>query len=195
MTNFVLKNTEDVCSSGNCPQLLVIANISHEDMENTICSSSSTFCPKIKSMELGITHFATLCHPVMQSNFGDKYALFYWFTKFSGQLFVSSAFYTEQGHMASLLFPLSILCSLKPHRHALLLLLWIQMKESPPLVPQTVKNLLATQETQVQSLSQENPLETGMVTHCSILAWRIPWTEEPGGLQSMGSQSQTWLSN
>ena len=65
------------------------------------------------------------------------------------------------------------------------------MKESPPLVPQTVKNLLATQETQVQSLIQENPLEKGIVTHCSILAWRIPWTEEPGGLQSMGSQSQT----
>ena len=44
------------------------------------------------------------------------------------------------------------------------------------------------QETQVQSLDQENPLEKGMATHSSILAWRIPWTEEPGGLQSMGSQ-------
>ena len=77
MTNFVLKNTEDVCSSGNCPQLLVIANISHEDMENTICSSSSTFCPKIKSMERGITHFAAVCHPIMQSNFVGKYAVFY----------------------------------------------------------------------------------------------------------------------
>ena len=44
------------------------------------------------------------------------------------------------------------------------------------------------QETQVQSLSQEDPLEKEMATHFSILAWKVPWTEEPGGLQSMGSQ-------
>ena len=47
-----------------------------------------------------------------------------------------------------------------------------------------VKNLLAEQETLVQSLGQEDPLEKGMATHSSILAWRSPWTEEPGGLQS-----------
>ena len=51
-----------------------------------------------------------------------------------------------------------------------------------------VKNLPATQETQVQSLGQKDALEKGMATHPSILAWRIPWTEEPGGLQSTGSQ-------
>ena len=54
-----------------------------------------------------------------------------------------------------------------------------------------VKNLPAVQElqeTQVRSLGREDPLEKGMATHSSILAWRIPWTEEPGGLQSMGSQ-------
>ena len=51
-----------------------------------------------------------------------------------------------------------------------------------------VKNLSAMQETQVQSMSQADPLEKGMATHSSILAWRIPWKEEPGGLQSMGSQ-------
>ena len=51
-----------------------------------------------------------------------------------------------------------------------------------------VKNPPAMQETQVQSLGQENPLEKGMATHSSIPAWRIPWTEEPGGLQSMESQ-------
>ena len=45
-----------------------------------------------------------------------------------------------------------------------------------------------TQETWVQSLGQEDPLEEEMVTHSSVLAWRIPWTEEPGGLQSMGLQ-------
>ena len=51
------------------------------------------------------------------------------------------------------------------------------------LVAQMVKNLPAMQETQVQSLGQENPLEKGMVIHSTSLAWRIPWTEEPGGLQ------------
>ena len=62
------------------------------------------------------------------------------------------------------------------------------------LVTQTIKNPPAMQETQVQSLGgvrslgQEDPLEKGMATQSSILAWRIPWTEEPGGLQSMGSQ-------
>ena len=52
------------------------------------------------------------------------------------------------------------------------------------LVTQMVKNLPAMRETWVQSLDQEDPLEKGMATHSSILAWRIPWTEEPGGLQS-----------
>ena len=52
-----------------------------------------------------------------------------------------------------------------------------------------VKNLPAVQGTWVQSLGQEDPLVKGMATHSSILAWRIPWTEEPGGLQSIGSQS------
>jgi len=55
-------------------------------------------------------------------------------------------------------------------------------------VAQIVKNLPAMRETRVPSLSLEDPLEKGMVTHSSILAWRIPRTEEPGGLQSMGSQ-------
>ena len=51
-----------------------------------------------------------------------------------------------------------------------------------------VKNLPAVQETQVQFLVREDPLKKGMATHSSILAWRIPWTEEPDGLQSMESQ-------
>ena len=55
-------------------------------------------------------------------------------------------------------------------------------------VAQMVKNLPAKQKAQVQSLGQEDSLEESMETHPSILAWRIPWTEEPGGLQSMGSQ-------
>ena len=56
------------------------------------------------------------------------------------------------------------------------------------LVVQTVKNLPAMQETWDPSLGREDPLEEGMATHSIILTWRIPWTEEPGGLQSMGSQ-------
>ena len=51
------------------------------------------------------------------------------------------------------------------------------------------------QEIQVQSLDREDPLEKGMATHFSILAWRIPWMEEPGGLQSMGSQRVDLISN
>ena len=56
------------------------------------------------------------------------------------------------------------------------------------LVVQMVKILHAMQETSVPSLGREDPLENGMATHSSVLAWRIPWIEEPGGLQSMGSQ-------
>ena len=53
-------------------------------------------------------------------------------------------------------------------------------------VDQMVKNVPKIQETWVRSLGQEDPLEKGMATHSNILAWRIPWTKEPGGLQSMG---------
>ena len=60
---------------------------------------------------------------------------------------------------------------------------------------QMVKNLPAMQETWVQFLGQKDPLQKGMATHSGILAWRVSWTEEPNGLQSMGSQSQTRLSN
>ena len=56
------------------------------------------------------------------------------------------------------------------------------------LVAQTIKNLPVMHHTRLLSLGQEDPLKQGMATHCSILAWTIPWTEEPGGLQSMGSQ-------
>ena len=56
------------------------------------------------------------------------------------------------------------------------------------LVTQTVKNLPAVWESWIPFLGQEDPLEKGMAIHSSIIAWRIPWTEEPGRLQSMGSQ-------
>ena len=70
----------------------------------------------------------------------------------------------------------------------------IQLKKSPchlcrlPWWLRWVKNLPAMQEVSVQSLGWEDPLEKGVATSSSILAWRIPWTEKPGGLHSMGSQ-------
>ena len=68
---------------------------------------------------------------------------------------------------------------------------------SVPLEAQTVRNPPAVQETWILLLGQEDPLETGMATHPRILAWRIPWTEESGGLQSVGSQRvrHDWVTN
>ena len=65
------------------------------------------------------------------------------------------------------------------------------------LTAQTVKNLFAMQETQARSLDQEDPLKENMATHSSILAWRIPWTEEPGRLQALGLQrvGSDWATN
>ena len=65
------------------------------------------------------------------------------------------------------------------------------------LVAQTVKNLPEMQETWVESLVWKDPLEEGMATPCSILVWRIPWTEEPGGLQSLGLHRvrHNWMTN
>ena len=65
------------------------------------------------------------------------------------------------------------------------------------MVAQTVKNLPVMQQTQVQSLGWEDPLDEGLATHSSILVWRIPWTEEPGGLQFMGLQRvrHNWLAH
>ena len=67
---------------------------------------------------------------------------------------------------------------------------WIKLKTQScaSLVAQTGEHLPAMQETWIWSLGREDPLEKRRATHSSILAWRIPWTEEPGGLQSMGSQ-------
>ena len=69
------------------------------------------------------------------------------------------------------------------------------VKERALLVVQMVENLPAIQETWAGSLGWEDPLEKVMATHSIILAWKIPWTEEPGGLKSMGSQSWTQLSD
>ena len=77
------------------------------------------------------------------------------------------------------------MCCLKKKKKNLLS---VETGKRTSVVAQIVKNLPAIQETQVQSLSLEDPLEKGVATHSSILAWMIPWTEEPGGLQSLGSQ-------
>ena len=69
------------------------------------------------------------------------------------------------------------------------------MMAGASVMAQTVKNLLAMQETQARSLCWENPLEKEMATHSNILAWRIPWTEEPAGLQSMGHKESDMMSN
>ena len=73
----------------------------------------------------------------------------------------------------------------------------LTMTNRTSLVAETVKNLPTMQETQVWSLSGEDPLEKEMATHSSILAWRIPWTEEPAGLQSIGLQrvGHNWVTN
>ena len=65
---------------------------------------------------------------------------------------------------------------------------WVRPVDWGSLVTQTVKNPPAIQDTQVQSLGQEDPLEEEMATQSNILTWEIPYTEEPGGLQSLGSQ-------
>ena len=74
---------------------------------------------------------------------------------------------------------------------------WKSMSKcSASLVAQMVKHLPAVQQTWVRSLGWEDPLEKEMATHSNILSWKIPWTEEPGSLQSMGvTKSQTWLSD
>ena len=66
--------------------------------------------------------------------------------------------------------------------------IFLPMDIQSSLVAQTVKSLPAMRETEVRSLGQESSLERGMAIHSSILAWKIPWTEEPGRPQSMGSQ-------
>ena len=67
-------------------------------------------------------------------------------------------------------------------------MLFVSCPKFPPGVAQTVKHLSAMQETRVQSLGWEDPLEKEMAIHSRTIAWKIPWTEEPGRLQSMGSQ-------
>ena len=99
-----------------------------------------------------------------------------------------------------LLYSLVVFFFWIPHTSDIRLPRWLSGKESvaSSVGKRVIKNLLPIQETQemwVWSLGQEDTLEKKMATHSSILAWKVPWTEEPDGLQSMGSQSQTWMNN
>ena len=78
-----------------------------------------------------------------------------------------------------------------PYLRVTYIMEWVSRSYFFVHLAQTVKNLPANQETWFQPLGQEDPLEKGMATHSNILAWRIPWTEEPGGV----IKSQTWLSD
>ena len=84
--------------------------------------------------------------------------------------------------------PLFIASPLHPNHAAIICLTICYSSLRASLVAQTVKHLFEMKETRVQSLGREDPLEKEMAPHSSTLAWKIPWTEEPGGLQSMGSQ-------
>ena len=86
-------------------------------------------------------------------------------------------------------FPLGAYALFQTPKHeAIVNIAHVYIRSGASLVEQMVKNLASMWETWVRSLGWEDPLEKEMATHSSILTWRIPWTEEPGGLQSMGLQ-------
>ena len=95
--------------------------------------------------------------------------------------------YTLPAKMSLMLFPFNIFLLGQPFQ---LIISTPSRYDWTSLVAQIVQNQPAMRETQVQSLGREDPMKKGMATHSSILALSIPWTEEPGGLQFMGSQSQ-----
>ena len=102
------------------------------------------------------------------------------------KLILANMHSTTIGQMDKRLLWGILICHLKPQRKASRP--YSFEKIMLPLVAQIVKSLPAMWETPVRSLGQGDPLEEGMATHSSPLAWRIPWMEEPGGLQSMGQQ-------
>ena len=96
--------------------------------------------------------------------------------------------YTHSLCLSLNFFPSFFLNKQRHDRTRVITIIYSLLERRQLLLAQMVKNLPAMQETCVQSLGREDPLEKEMATHSSILAWRIPWTEEPGGLQFMGSQ-------
>ena len=105
-----------------------------------------------------------------------------------GQVHLQAFLYPPQCSFSQLPFNLWEVMPVPIYGHDVSFRIYICLNKCISLVAQRVKNLPAMQETMIQSLGWEDPLEKGMATHASVLAWRIPWTEEePDGLQSMGS--------
>ena len=132
----------------------------------------------------------------MHTGIHTKYTSLLGYCSLTGDTLVSSRTYNILSQI------LRILCQLLLYTNHWLLSVWCEANEKrhiaflplclgTSLVAQMVKNLPAVQETQVWFLGQEEPLEKGITTHSSILAWWIPWTEEPATVHA--SQSQTWL--
>ena len=136
--------------------------------------------PKKRKSATTSTFAPSICHEVMEP---DAMMLVFLIFSFKPALSLSSFTLIKR------LFSSSWLSALRVVSSAYLSLLMAS------LVPQRIKRLPAMQEARVRSLGWEDPPEKEMATHSSIIAWRIPWTEEPGGPQSMGSQSWTQLSN
>ena len=136
--------------------------------------------PKKRKSATTSTFAPSICHEVMGP---DAMMLVFLIFSFKPALSLSSFTLIKR------LFSSSWLSALRVVSSAYLSLLMAS------LVPQRIKRLPAMQEARVRSLGWEDPPEKEMATHSSIIAWRIPWTEEPGGPQSMGSQSWTRLSN
>ena len=124
----------------------------------------------------------------------DKFYFIFCFFQFPSHPLDCGSFTSSKPAMADGVF--SIIVSLW-HNSPVPLLTLKNLPNGASLVAQRIKHLPAMQETWVRSLGWEDPLEKEMATHSSILAWRIPWTEEPGGLQSMGSQrvGQDWVTS
>ena len=162
---------------------------------------SISVCSDFGTQENKVCHcfhfFPSICHKVMGQ---DATVLVFWMLSFKPTFSLSSFTFIKRLFRSSLLSAVRVVSSAY-----LMLLIFLPAifilacdSSSPAfhmmcsaygasLVAQTVKNLPAVQEIRVQSLGQEDPLEKRMAIHSSILAWRIPWTAEPGRLHSRGS--------
>ena len=142
----------------------------------TICSDYGAQAKKSVTVSI-VT--PSICHEVMGL---DAMILVFWMLSFKPIFPLSSFTFIKR------LFSSSLLSAIRVVSSAYLRLLIFLLGVGGSLVAQRLKRLPAMRETWIRSLGWEDPLEKEMATHYSILAWRIPWTEEPGGLQSTGLQ-------
>ena len=151
--------------------------------------------PPPKNSATVSTVFSSICHEVMGP---DASILFFWMLSFKPTFSFSSFTFIKRLFSSSSLSAIKVVSSAYLSYWYFCWQSWFQFVLPPAqrfswctlhtLVAQTVKHLPTMRDTRVQSLGQEDPLEKEMATHSSTLAWKIPWTEEPGRLQSMGSQ-------